>query len=90
MLAGCLRKGRSIRGYIEKGFVDPSLLTERHEELVKEMDHRGYRHSSPIRELPELLVKGHINTDMNLQELTARCYKCRERKATFEAKEHNQ
>ena len=37
MFVGCLLKGKSIQGYIDKGLVDVSLLTARHGALVKEM-----------------------------------------------------
>jgi hypothetical protein len=82
MLANCLRNRKNIRGYIEKGLVDPSILMKRHKELVKEMKRRGYSHSSPISGLPELLVKGNINTNANLAELSSRCHKCREKKSS--------
>jgi hypothetical protein len=80
MLAGCLRQGKSIKGYIQKGFVDPSLLAKRHAELVAEMQRRGYNHSSPVGELPELLVRGHIDSSTNLRELNRRCAECRQRR----------
>jgi len=89
MLAGCLRNGRNIKGYLEKGLVDPYLLTNRHEELVQEMERRGYKHSSPLNELPELPAKGHIDTNKNILELTSRCHKCKERKELIESKERN-
>jgi hypothetical protein len=80
MLESYLKNGKNIRGYIEKGLIDPSVLKKRHEELVKEMKRRGYNHSSQISGLPELLVKGNINTSANLVELFSRCQKCRENK----------
>ena len=76
MLAGCLRKGKNIRGYIEGGLVDPSALLKRHDELVSEMKYRGYNHFSPIEELPHNLVKGQINPEENKLELIDRCSKC--------------
>ena len=86
MLASCLGSRKNIRGYIEKGLVDPSLLVKRHEELVEEMKYRGYCHSSPILGLPELLAKGHTNTNANLIELVSRCHKCRENKGLVDSK----
>jgi hypothetical protein len=50
------------------------------------MKRRGYSHSSPIGELPELLVKGHVKTNANLAELSRRCHKCRENKGLVESK----
>jgi hypothetical protein len=81
MVLGCLRKGKSITGYIENGLVDPSLLLNRHDELVKEMKCRGYNHLSPIAELPVNLPKGQIDREVNRLELINRCPKCRELRA---------
>ena len=89
MLASCLRNGKNISGYIEKGLVDPSILVKRHKELVEEMKRRGYSHSSPIIGLPELLTKGHINTKANLIELVSRCHKCKENKGLVDSIERN-
>ena len=79
MLAGCLNKGKNIKGFIEAGFVDPTLLLPRHEELVAEMIRRGYNHCSPVGKLPESLEKGHIDPEANRVELCRRCAECREK-----------
>ena len=79
MLAGCLRKGKNINGYIEGGLVDPAILITRHDELVSEMKRRGYNHFSPIEGLPQNLVNGQIDREANRLELANRCSKCRER-----------
>lgn len=55
ILAGCLNRGKNIRGFIEQGLVDPTLICKRHAELVTEMERRGYSHSSPLPELPARL-----------------------------------
>ena len=77
-LAGCLKKGKNISGYLEKGFVDPSLLTVRHDELVAEMECRGFRHLSPVEGLPKHVDRGYIDNKANALELARRCPKCRE------------
>jgi len=79
MLAGCLNNGKNIKGFVEKGFVDPSLLRHRHEELVAEMQRRGYNHCSPVGKLPQTLQKGHIDPATNRVERCRRCRECRER-----------
>ncbi len=79
MLAGCLNKGKNISGFIEAGFVSPTLLLPRHDELVREMYRRGYNHRSPVDKLPEILEKGHIDPDANSVELCRRCAECSER-----------
>lgn len=42
MFEGCIRLGKSIKGYLEKGFVDPKRIKSRHNELAQEMLNRGY------------------------------------------------
>jgi hypothetical protein len=79
MLAGCLEKGKNIRGFIEHGFVDPSLLLHRHDELVREMKRRGYHHCSPIGNLTQDMEQGHIDPKANKAELCRRCADCREK-----------
>lgn len=79
MLAGCLNKGKNISGFIENSFVDPTLLLPRHDELVREMQRRGYNHCSPVGNLPEALQKGHIDPKANIVELCRRCPECRKR-----------
>ncbi len=78
MLAGCLNKGKNIKGFLEKGLVDPTLLLTRHDELAKEMKSRGYNHCSPISKLTEILPKGHVNPEQNKTELSKRCPQCRD------------
>jgi hypothetical protein len=79
MLAGCLNKNKNIRGFIESGFVDPTLLRQRHDRLVIEMIRRGYNHCSPIEGLPAKLEKGDIDPAANRIELCRRCEQCRQR-----------
>jgi hypothetical protein len=77
MLVGCLIKGKSIKGYLENGLVDPCLIEKRHSELVLEMRSRGYKHYSPIEHLPGYLPKGNIDSERNTIELATRCAKCK-------------
>jgi hypothetical protein len=79
ILASKLNEGRKIAGFIAHGLVDPTLVSERHEELVKEMQRRGYKHASPMAELPEKREKGRVDPEANMLILTDRCERCRER-----------
>jgi len=79
MLEGCLNKGKNISGFIENGFVDPTLLLPRHDELAREMEERGYNHCSPVGKIPQTLQKGHIDPAANRVELCRRCAECTER-----------
>lgn len=83
---GTLRKGISIRGYLEGGLADPHLIADHHDEIVKEFKRRnwasGFDHKTPIdrAELEQLtkgLPRGNINIEVNLRELSRRCLRCR-------------
>ena len=76
-LIGCLRKGISVKGYVDKGLVEISNIKKRHDKLVKEMNKRGYNHKTPITEYYNLINNGHINSKNNLIELARRCTECR-------------
>lgn len=79
-LLGHIESGNleSVRGHAERGQVDTSLIVERHEELVEEMDRRGFNHESPV-EYDDDLDVGEIEVEENLEELIDRCEKCRAR-----------
>lgn len=77
MLAGALENGRNIKGYVDKGLVDTKLASRRHEELVREMVLKSYRHQSPMRSVK--VAVGKVDTEANIRELSRRCPECRER-----------
>ena len=78
-LAGHLRKGRRLGRYATDRLVNPAGMHRRHDALVGEMIARGYQHKSPLDlrglELPVV----EIDEDRNLQDLYARCERCRKR-----------
>lgn len=86
MLLGTMRRGKSIRGFLEGGLIDPRRLYERHEQLAREMERRGYRHRSPMDKTEcEALVRGYgcahalVDAETNAQELKRRCPDCARR-----------
>ena len=79
MFMGCLRKGRSIEGYIKKGQVEVHNIIKRHDELADEMEERGYNHNSLLIDNDVLYDAGSVNEAANVLELAERCEKCRER-----------
>lgn len=90
MLAGYLRNGRSVQGWVTKGQIDPDLLYDRHEELVKEFKRRGWNHKSPLPDLEIPNMDACVNKEENLVELLARCPKCREKyRETYGEALHN-
>ena len=71
---GTLKAGISIEGYLN-GLFDPSRLKVRHDELVVEMERRGYSHYSPIDQ-PDNVVTACVNSEANLKDLAQRCIEC--------------
>lgn len=81
MFAGCLNKGKSLKGYLNKNFFDPAALTERHNQLAEEIRLRGYTHNSPISEYTG--KANPINVSKSLADLLDRCVECRKRHNYF-------
>jgi len=82
MFAGSLVKGISMKGYIDNGLLDLPLLKERHDELVSEMERRGYNHKSPLE---HDYIKDHVfshstvpDFDYNVRDLAGRCSECKD------------
>lgn len=80
MFVGAIDHGSSVRGYLEKDLLEVHSLYSRHEELVKEMKRRNYRHNSEINKKWKQAERlGYIDKHENLKQLINRCPKCRER-----------
>ena len=86
MLLGSLRRGKNIDGFLAGKLVDPRRMFRRHEELVLEMERRGYRHASPLDEAEcETLARRYgrtgteIDAEANAAELARRCPECAKR-----------
>jgi len=80
MFIGTISRGYSVKGYLEKGLLEVHSLYDRHDELVREMKHRNYRHYSTISETwKQARMLGSIDKDKNLKQLIMRCSRCRER-----------
>jgi hypothetical protein len=76
MFASAIKEGKSITGYINNGLVMTHLIHLRHDDLVEEMEARGYNHKTPI-EKPAVEPAGFINVYENLRVLRERCDECR-------------
>lgn len=83
MFMGCIRSGMSIKGYVDKGLVEVDKILERHNQLVNEMEHRGYCHKSDLNGKELLWHEGNICVEKSLQDLFERCEECRKRNETF-------
>lgn len=80
MLAGALRLGKSIEGYLRKHELEPALLYRRHAELVEEMLHRKMNHRSDPAEVDvSSWPTGFVDPRVSRKELARRCPECRAR-----------
>lgn len=81
MLVGTIKKGVSVKGYMNKGVLEAKALNKRHDELVEEITKRGYNHKSPLNSnytIPEIVLDSKVNKEESLKELIRRCPKCKE------------
>lgn len=80
MLAGCLKEGKNLKGYIDNGLVELHNLKERHEELALEMSSRGYNHKSPFSsEYTSNKELGKVDRERSFRDLIFRCPECKNR-----------
>lgn len=78
-LIGCLKRGKSIKRYIEKKFLSPPDAYSRHDILVKEMKSRQYKHQSDLEKIKINYNKVDISIEDNLKDLCSRCPECKKR-----------
>ncbi len=80
MFVGTIKKGISVNGYLRDGLLEPETLQHRHNEIVVEMERRGYNHKSPLENVDiSHLSKGKISIDRNIRDLMNRCEECAKR-----------
>jgi hypothetical protein len=80
MFIGTISRGKSVKGYLEKGLLEVHNLYARHEELAEEMKRRGYHHHSDVEEKWKSAEKlGAIDRKKSLEELVKRCPRCKHR-----------
>jgi len=78
MFVGSINKGKSLKGFIDKGLVEISHIKQRHEDLKNEMISRGMNHNSELPEC-ELWEEGNVDVEESISELIKRCPKCKKR-----------
>lgn len=76
MFVGCLKKNKSVEGYIRDGLIEIHNLKQRHDELVGEMKRRGFNHNSPLPRFHSYKA-GSIDIKANEKELVRRCPNCK-------------
>lgn len=75
MFVGVIRKGHSLQGYITGGLVETHNIQTRHDALAREMEERGYTHSSGLT-LEDVSPAGEVDSAASFKELTRRCTDC--------------
>lgn len=78
------QKKYKIDGYLANNCMEPSQYKRRHDEVAKEMIHRGMNHKSSLKQpdfsyLPQWQQNYKINKQANLHSLLKRCDECKER-----------
>lgn len=74
-----LNLNKGVEGFLKNGLLEIHKLQFRHDEIVREMERRGYQHKSELLPLNNLRVAGSINREENLKILFERCHECRQR-----------
>ncbi len=73
---GTLNSGKSVRGHVEMGQLEVHNIRKRHDELVKEMKRRGFKHQSPLPNF-KIFKAGYIDKEFNRLDLRNRCQSCK-------------
>jgi hypothetical protein len=88
MFLGTIKKGKSIKGYIEKNLCQPRSFKRRHDDIVNEMIARDYKgHKTPLEyidcqfvcDLPIEYQYWEVNSIKSLRDLLSRCPDCLKR-----------
>lgn len=88
MFVGSIKKGVSMKGFIENDLLEPTSIKQCHESISNEMLRRGYNHRSllddkdvqyALQSLNEKYLYHKIDQQNSLNELINRCPKCKER-----------
>jgi len=77
MFAGCIEKGKSLKGYVAGNLFDAASLNARHDSLAEEMESRGFAHRSPLSKHSGTSTP--IDSALSLKDLLGRCAECRKR-----------
>lgn len=81
MTVGSLRKKKNLAGFLSRGLLELQSIERRHDQLVREMQRRGYTHASPLPRF-KAVTGPRVDRSKSLVDLTARCADCRALAAT--------
>ena len=80
MVAGWLRRGRRVDGWVDTNCLEPLSIARRHAALAREMNRRGWDHRSPLIQPPVAAYQrpeATVDKTAALLELRRRCSACR-------------
>ena len=75
MLAGMLRRNKSVDGFIRRGLLEVHSARRRHDRLAAEMKRRGFKHQSPLPKVRWQRM-GRVDRNASAIELARRCDEC--------------
>ena len=79
MFVGSIKKGTSLKGYINKGLVEVHNIKKRHNDLDNEMNKRGMKHKSSLPDFNDW-IEGKVLSKTNHLSLCNRCINCKNRR----------
>ena len=79
MIGNLRNSGKWTKSLTSKGFLEPQNAIKRHNELVKEMNLRNYKHKSTLNVSGLKLPVGNVDVKKSIRDITQRCVECRER-----------
>lgn len=84
MFAGAMNKNKNLNGFARNGLLEPYSLHGRHDNLVKEMERRGYTHKTPmpvvnLSSLDSDLRNSKVDMIRSEHDLFGRCQECKKR-----------
>jgi len=83
MFRGTILKKAHLKGYVKNNCIELKKLKERHEELAREIERRGYKHNSEFIEDYDIsyLEENEINSKVDIErasvDLKGRCEECK-------------
>jgi hypothetical protein len=75
-LVGIINRKICLDGYIANRLIEVHNIKTRHQELVQEMQCRGYNHKSSLPDF-DSFVCGDVDVEKNIIDLKMRCRECR-------------
>jgi hypothetical protein len=75
MFVGTILLNKALTGCVENGLVEVHNIKSRHASLVDEMEFRGMKHKSPLKDFTEEHL-GEVDRESSLEDLLSHCPEC--------------